>query len=170
MSEPARIIRDVRLADARDLVDIYGPIVTETAASFEIDAPDVPEMMERIQRTQREWPWLVMEGEKRLRGYAYARPFRERKAYQHTAETTVYVHPDDRGLGVGRALMEVLLLRLQEAKHHAVVAGIALPNPASVALHEGLGFKQVGVFPEVGRKFFAWHDVGFWWLDLDGAY
>jgi phosphinothricin acetyltransferase len=170
MNDAPKIIRDARLSDAQAIVDIYRPIVTETAISFEIDCPEVPEMMERLQRVQRHWPWLVMEGEDRLRGYAYTRPFRERRAYQHTVETTVYVHSNDRGQGVGRALMEVLLLRLQEAGHHAVIAAITLPNPASVALHEGLGFRQIGVFPEVGRKFFAWHDVGFWWLDLDGAY
>lgn len=161
------LIRDVHPRDAAPILDIYGPIVEGTAISLECDPPSVAEISRRIDESERRWPWLVMQGPGRLFGFAHATPFRSRDAYRYTAETSVYVHPDDRGEGVGRMLMEELLYRLREAGHHMAVASITLPNPAAIALHESLGFEHVGVFHEAGRKFFDWHDVGFWSLDLE---
>lgn len=99
-------------------------------------------------------------------GYAYASSFRDREAYQFTVETTVYVESDFQRQGVGYELMQHLLLRLSKLGYHAAVAGISLPNPGSIALHEQLGFRRAGVLPQVGRKFDAWHDIGFWILNL----
>ncbi|MFO0606182.1 MAG: N-acetyltransferase family protein [Polyangiales bacterium] len=112
------------------------------------------------------FPWLAAEADGRFAGYAKAGVWREREAYAKTAEAGIYVADGLRGRGVGRALYGELLARLRAAGFHAVVAGVTLPNEASVRLHEAMGFRAVGVFRDVGRKFGAWHDVGFWQLTL----
>ena len=165
MTTPSTI-RDVRPDDARGILDIYGPVVAQSPTSFETETPSIKEMQQRIRRASERWPWIVMEGQDRLCGYAYATRFRSRAAYQNTAETTVYVHEQDRGQGVGRDLMQALLTRLRAIGLHRAIAGVTLPNPASIRLHESLGYQKVGVFHEIGRKFDAWHDVSFWELDL----
>ncbi len=111
-------------------------------------------------------PWLIAELDDRFAGYAKASPWRDRDAYRFTAETTVYVAPDAHRRGVGRSLMQALLDRLRAQGFHHAVAGIALPNDASIGLHEALGFTKVGVFHQVGRKFDQWWDAGFWELRL----
>lgn len=163
-------IRHATGHDAAGVRAIYAPVVRETAISFEMEVPSVEEMAARIARASPIHPWLVAERDERVVGYAYATPFRAREAYQHSVETTVYVAADQHRTGVGRQLMRALLERLRDAEHHLVVAGVALPNDASVRLHEALGFAPVGVFRHAGRKYDRWHDVGFWSLHLrDGA-
>lgn len=162
------LIRDARQNDAEVVLAIYAPFVRETAVSFEVVPPTAGEMRNRISESTWRWPWLVAEVDGAIAGYAYARPFRTRMAYQFTVETTVYVGPDFHRRGVATCLMQQLLNRLETAGHHLAVAGIALPNDGSVALHERLGFSRVGMFPSVGRKFRAWHDVEFWSLLLSG--
>jgi L-amino acid N-acyltransferase YncA len=156
------IFRDARPEDAESILAIYSPVVRDSAISFELVPPTVHEMKLRIEQSTWRWPWLVATQDEMTVGYAYARSFRSRIAYQFTAETTVYVHPDVQRQGVGRLLMQYLLNRLYSAGHHVAVAGIALPNAGSVALHERLWFQPIGVFPAVGRKFQSWHEVGFW--------
>lgn len=141
---------------------IYAPIVTETAISFELEPPSADEFATRLARVKGSDPWLVCERDSHVVGYAYATDFRSRPAYAATRETTVYVDPDHRGRGVGMALMTDLLEALSGAGAHVVVAGITLPNPASVTLHERLGYRHVGTFDQVGYKFGRWHDLGFW--------
>jgi phosphinothricin acetyltransferase len=102
-------------------------------------------------------------------GYASSTGFRGRPAYARTRETTIYVHPGHRRRGIASELMERLIAVLAERGIHRIVAGISLPNDASVALHERLGFTHVGTFTEVGAKFGRWHDVGFWQLVVDGG-
>jgi phosphinothricin acetyltransferase len=152
--------------DAPAVLAIYGPVVRDTPISFELEPPSPAEMAERIRSTLELTPWLLAEAEGRVAGYAYADPFRARPAYQWTAETTVYVHPDFQRRGVGRALYRALLAALRAAGYRSAVGGITLPNPASVALHESLGFLPVGVFRAAGFKQGRWHDVGFWQLEL----
>lgn len=161
------IIRHATAADGDGVAAIYGPVVATTTISFELEVPTGAEMGERIARVGPENVWLVAEVDGHVVGYAYSAPFRARPAYRATRETTVYVHPDHQGQGVARRLLEELLGRLAGAGVHRVVAGIALPNDPSVALHEGLGFTLVGRFTEVGHKFGQWHDVAFWELALD---
>ncbi|MBI5516410.1 MAG: N-acetyltransferase family protein [Deltaproteobacteria bacterium] len=108
------------------------------------------------------FPWLAAEVRGVFAGYCKAGTWRERAAYERTVETGVYVEERCRGRGVGLALYGALFEALREGGFHAVVAGITLPNEASVRLHERAGFSPVGVFREVGRKFDQWHDVGFW--------
>lgn len=167
IDRPVELIRDVHPRDAGPILEIYRPIVASTAISLESDPPTVAEMTRRIQQAEPRWPWLVMQGPGRLFGFAHASQFQSCDAFRYSAQTQVYVHPDDHGEGVGRMLMEALLQRLRGAGHHMAIASITLPNPAGIALHEALGFEQVGIFREVARKFFAWHDVGYWALDLE---
>lgn len=159
----------IRLAtedDAAACLAIYAPVVEATAISFELEPPSVPEMRGRIRSTLERTPWLVACDGSAVWGYAYAGTFRARPAYQWTTEATVYVHADHRGKGVGRALYTALLAALRAADYRSVVGGITLPNPASVALHEGLGFRPRGAIIAAGFKLGGWHDVGFWQIQL----
>jgi phosphinothricin acetyltransferase len=158
-------IRLARAGDAAAIQSIYAPIVEATAVSFELEAPSVEEMRRRIETTLLTLPWVVYDSDGVL-GYAYARLFRSRPAYHWTVEVTVYVHPAHRGTGVGRALYTSLFECLRVQGYRTALAVIALPNPASVALHERMGFRSIGVFHAVGHKLGAWHDVGWWELAL----
>jgi phosphinothricin acetyltransferase len=111
-------------------------------------------------------PWLVLQDGELVVGYAYASKWRARFGYRYSVEGTVYLAPDQQRRGLGGMLYRRLLERVREQGYHAVMGGIALPNPASVALHEKLGFEQVAHFREVGRKFDNWVDVGYWQLML----
>lgn len=111
-------------------------------------------------------PWLVLEEGNTITGYAYSGLWRTRSAYRHTVETTVYLAPDAVGGGRGTLLYTTLLGLLREQGLHTAMGVIALPNDASVALHEKLGFHRAGLFSEVGRKFDRWVDVGYWQLVL----
>lgn len=159
-------IRLARPDDARAIAAIYEPAVTESAVSFETDPPDAAEMRRRIERTLPDHPWLVCERDGEVAGYAYAGSHRVRAAYRWSVDVSAYVHPDHRRQGVGRGLYESLfeILRLQGFVN--AYAGIALPNPASVGLHESMGFEPIGVYEGVGYKHGAWRDVGWWHLAL----
>lgn len=159
-------IRLARPDDARVVAAIYEPAVTESAVSFETDPPDEAEMRRRIDRTLPDHPWLVCERDGEVAGYAYAGPHRERAAYRWSVDVSAYVHPDHRRQGVGRGLYESLFAILSLQGFVNAYAGIALPNPASVGLHESMGFEPVGVYEGVGYKHGAWRDVGWWQLRL----
>lgn len=153
-------------ADAGPIQAIYSPIVRDTVISFEIDPPSVDEMARRILDTLATHPWLVCERAGAVTGYAYACRHRARAAYDWSVDTSVYIHPAWHRRGIGRALYAALfgILRLQGFCN--AYAGIALPNPGSVGLHEAVGFRPVGIYREVGFKLGAWRDVGWWSLDL----
>ena len=159
----------IRLAcedDAELIQAIYAPIVRDTAISFEMDVPTVPEMRRRITNTLESLPWLVCENQRDILGYAYGGPHRARTAYQWSVEVSVYVKDDARRLGVGRAVYRSLFDLLALQGFWNAYAGITLPNPASVGLHESMGFRTVGIYRKVGYKFGRWHDVGWWQLPL----
>lgn len=166
MNTAGLTIRHATTDDAAACAMIYAPVVRDTSISFEFDPPDAAEFAARITRVQQTDAWFVGVRGDQIVGYAYATEFRARAAYAASRETTVYVHNDHHGTGVGSALMRRLLAELREQGAHVAIAGITLPNDGSVALHERLGFTPVGVFRESGRKFDAWHDVGFWELLL----
>lgn len=156
---------EIRLAlpdDAAAIRDIYAPVVTDTAISFEVDVPSIEEMRSRILNLLPEHPWLVAAQGAGILGYAYARPFATRAAYRWSVETSVYVALDAQRRGVGRSLYRALFGILPLQGYRRAFAGIALPNPASVALHTGTGFTPVGTYRRVGWKMGAWHDVGWW--------
>lgn len=163
---PAPVLRLATPADGAAIAAIYAPYVTGTATSFELTPPDGAEMAGRIARTIEQTPWVVAEVDEVVHAYAYAGRFRERPAYDWSAESAVYVDDAARGAGLGRAAMTAVLSILRLQGFHVVVAGVTPPNPASVALHRSLGFERVGQFEEVGWKLGAWQGVEFFQLEL----
>lgn len=155
-------LRLVGVEDARAVAAIYAPWVRDTTVSLELVAPTAAEMAQRVAATMPRWPWLVAQVDDRVVGYAYGGSHRGRPGYRWTVEVSAYVAPAAHGHGVGRRLYTALLGLLADQGHHLALAGVGLPNPASVGFHEALGFHHVGTFREVGRKFGAWHDVGWW--------
>ena len=155
-------VRVASVGDAQDVAAIYAPYVLETAISFEEAPPSPDEMARRVAATLKTYPWLVFdEGEGPL-GYAYASPHRDRAAYRWSVDVAVYVAAAGHGRGVGRALYGELLQILVRQGFHAAFAGIALPNPNSIRLHEAMGFVHLGTYLEVGFKHGEWRDVGWW--------
>ena len=152
--------------DAEACAEIYAPFVRETPVSFEERPPDAAELARRITELSASYPWLVAEEDGRVIGYAYASQYRARAAYRWAADVAVYVAAEHRRRGSGRALYEALLGLLARQGIRTACAGITLPNPASVALHEALGFEPVGVYRRIGWKAGAWHDVGWWQKEL----
>jgi phosphinothricin acetyltransferase len=159
-------IRTATAADAAVLREIYRPYVETTAVSFELEVPSIEEFQRRITVAVEGWSWLVAEVDGRQVGYAYGSAHRAREAYQTSVETSAYVHEDYQCQGIGRALYTQLFQDLCERGFGSAYAAITLPNEASVGFHESLGFEPIGVFPRVGRKFGAWHDVAWFYRPL----
>ena len=155
-------IRLARLADVPAIVSIYAPYVNHSTISFELVPPSEDEIAQRLVKTLARFPWLVAEIAGEVAGYAYAGTFRERAAYQWSAEISVYVHNERHGHGIGRTLYTALFTMLRAQGYRNAYGGITLPNLASVALHEAMGMTPVGVYHHVGYKAGAWHDVGWW--------
>ena len=130
--------------------------------SFELEAPDTEEMARRIAAHGASHAWLVAENGGEVVGYAYGSPHRTRAAYASSCDVAVYVDPQHSRQGIGRSLYAELLPLLAGQGFHAAFAGIALPNEASIALHEAMGFMPVGIYREVGWKMGGWRDVGWW--------
>jgi len=158
MAEP--LIRLATAFDAAAVAGIYAPYVTDTFVSFEEMAPSAEEMARRMAGDGSGLhPWLVAEDAGEVIGFASSSAFRSRRAYRWTVETGVYLAPHAQGRGLGRALMERMLELLARQNFTAVVAGITLPNPASVALHEKLGFSTCATYRETGFKLGEWRTV-----------
>jgi phosphinothricin acetyltransferase len=160
------MIRACRPADAAQICAIYNSYVLDTVITFEEEPVDEPEMARRIGAVTALLPWLVFEREGAIEGYAYATPWKARSAYRFAVESTVYVSRSSVRRGIGMRLYEALIAELRARGMHCVIGGIALPNPASVALHERLGFAKVAQFLEVGWKLGRRVDVGYWELML----
>jgi L-amino acid N-acyltransferase YncA len=156
------ILRAATPDDAASLSDLYAPYVRGSAVSFEVEPPDTAEMRRRIESGGDLYPWLVAEAGGTILGYAYAAAFRSRAAYRFAVETTVYARLEAQGRGVGTRLYGALLAGLAAQGFTQAIGAITLPNPASVALHEKLGFRRSGTYAEVGWKLGRWHDVGLW--------
>jgi L-amino acid N-acyltransferase YncA len=152
------IIRDATADDAEACAAIYAPYVRDTAISFETDPPPADQMAERIAVAQRRHAWLVLD-DAGVRGYAYGSLFKVRDAYRFSCEVSVYLELGRRRTGTGRSLYEALFTRLAERGYRTVVAGMTLPNEASVRLHRALGFELVGTYRRIGWKQGRWHDV-----------
>lgn len=159
-------LRLARVEDGVALAAIYAPYVRDTVVSLELDPPSAREMATRIERTLPRWPWVVARVDDTPVGYAYGGAHRARPGYRWSVEVSAYVAPDAHGHGIGRRLYTALLALLAHQGHHLALAGIGLPNPASVGFHEALGFEHVGTFREIGHKFGGWHDVGWWQRSL----
>jgi phosphinothricin acetyltransferase len=161
------MIRPASEQDAAAICAIYNHFVRTTTISFEEQAVSEAGMAKRIREYTAVLPWLVFEQDGVVAGYAYATLWRVRAAYRFSVESSIYVSPDMPGRGIGSALYRALIGELRHRGAHAVIGGIAQPNPASVALHEKLGFEKVAHFKQVGRKFDRWVDVGYWELLLN---
>src|SRR5258706_5166869 len=159
-------IREATARDAQAICGMYNPHIRDTIVSFEEIEVPIPEMRERIAGVTQSFPWLVAEQNGVLLGYAYAGTFSKRSAYRHSVETTIYVEEAARGHGFGAELYFALLDRLRAMPLRTALGIIALPNAASVALHEKCGFKKVAHLSEVGFKFGRWIDVGYWQIVL----
>jgi L-amino acid N-acyltransferase YncA len=156
-------IRAAEPRDAAAVAAIYNHYVEQTIVTFEEEPVSSVEMARRIEEVRDDsLPWLVAEQDGHIVGYASSRKWKSRSAYRFAVEVTVYVAPESARSGIGSSLYGGLFPMLQARGIHAVIAGIALPNEASVALHEKFGMRKVAHFPQVGFKFGRWIDVGYW--------
>ncbi len=157
------MIREALQSDAKAISEIYNYYILNTIVTFEIEPITSEEILRRMESYKKIGPYLVYEDEKEIIGYAYVSKFRDRKAYDNSVESTIYIKNGYSGKGLGYILYSELLSLLLP-KYHVIIGGISLPNEASIKLHEKLGFRKVGHFAEVGMKFGKWIDVGFWEL------
>ena len=161
------MIRPATSADAAAVARIYNPYIAGTIVTFEeqeVSADDIAARMRVVEAAG--LPYLVLEDGGRVVGYSYAGKWHQRSAYRYSVESTIYLEASARGRGFGRRLYTALLDELRKREIHAVLGGISLPNDASVALHEKLGFKKSAHYPELGWKLGRWIDVGYWHLTL----
>jgi len=158
------MIRDVQTRDVSALCVIYNHYIQNSTVTFNNTPISEEEMAETIVQAGPDLPWLVWEDPDigRVTGYAACATWKSRCAYEYSLEVTVYLEPGSCGQGLGTLLYGELLVRVKDAGYHTVLGGISLPNPASVALHEKLGFEKVAHLREVGWKFEQWVDVGYW--------
>lgn len=165
-------IRAAEPADAAAIAASYAPFVIAGTVSFETEAPDARTIRARMSASNGHYPWLVAtNGEEAggVLGYAYAGRFRDRPAYHWTVETSIYLAGDAQQRGVGRLLYEALIDTLRAQGFVHAIGALALPNEASIKLHEQVGFRRAGVIREAGFKFGRWIDVGFWQCELAEA-
>jgi phosphinothricin acetyltransferase len=160
------MIRTATTTDAEQICNIYNEYIEHTCISFEEKPVSIKQMQQRIKDIKTSFPWLVFEVDQQILGYAYASTWKTRSAYRYSVESTVYLSANAAGQGIGSQLYSALIAELKETDAHSVIGCIALPNIASIALHEKMGFEKVAHFKEVGRKFDQWIDVGFWELVL----
>ena len=158
--------RPVHPDDAPAICEIYNHYILHSPITFEEHPLTPGDMLQRILETTKTYPWLVSEDDGKILGYCYGRKWRERAAYRHSAEATIYVDPSAIGKGIGTALFSALLTELRARQFHSVIGGVALPNPASIALLEKFGLRKVAHFRQVGFKFGQWIDVAYWQLLL----
>lgn len=158
--------RSATLSDAKLICDIYNYYIKNTTVTFEKEPLATHDMEKRLAAATSKHPWLVLEQSGTVLGYAYAGAWKSRCAYEHSVESTVYLQHGAAGHGFGSILYQKLIGLLKQNNVHAIIAGIALPNEASIALHEKFGFENIARFREVGYKFDRWIDVGYWELIL----
>jgi L-amino acid N-acyltransferase YncA len=168
-AEDQTMIRPVKITDAPAFCAIYNHYVEHTIITFAEKPVSINDMENVIREVTAAYPWLVYEQTGTVIGYAYAARWKSRASYRHCAETTIYLAQESRGRGIGGQLYGALIEKCRPLPIHTLIGCIALPNPASVALHEQLKFEKVAHFREVGRKFNQWIDVGYWELILEMA-
>lgn len=160
-------IRNVKLSDAAAIKNIYNYYIEHSPATFEEAVIDESEMANRISDIVANYPFLVLEINDQIVAYAYANTWKTRSAYRFSCESSVYVDHNELGKGYGRLIYTKLIDELKASTYKRIIAGISLPNPASVKLHEDLGFKYIGTFNKIGLKKGEWIDVGYWELHFD---
>jgi phosphinothricin acetyltransferase len=158
-------IRSASAPDAARIAAIYNHYVVNTVITFEETPVSAPDMAARVLYVQEQGlPWLVAERASEVIGYACATRWKNRSAYRHSVEATIYLADGCQGRGIGKSLYVELLSLLKALGAHVVIGGAAMPNPASAALHEKLGFEHVASFRQVGFKQGRWVDVDYWQL------
>lgn len=159
-------IRMANVSDVEQMLDIYTPYVLNTPISFELEPPSHAEFLSRLLEITAKYPWLVFEEANQIQGYAYASAFKSRCAYAWSTESSIYVRQGFQGRGIGKDLYAHLLQILKMQGVVNVIGGMAIPNDASLKLHEYFGFEKVAHFKDVGYKLGKWWDVGYWQLQL----
>lgn len=156
------MIRAFRLEDIEQLVEIYNYYIENTVITFDRIAFTTDDFNRKIKSIYKKYPFIVLEENNEILGFAYGSSWRTKPSYKHTAESTIYLKNGVLGKGIGTTLYTELLKQLKQQNFHTIIGGLTLPNDASIKIHEKLGFKKVAHFKEVGRKFNQWHDVAFW--------
>jgi L-amino acid N-acyltransferase YncA len=160
-------IRTVQPDDAVEIAAIYNTYIVDSIITFETEKVTATDMLQRIQKISLQYDWLVVLENGSLLGYAYYTSFRERKAYEHTVESAIYLKKGSFGKGMGSALYLALLESIKRKGFREVIGVIALPNPESIGFHEKLGFQEMGVLKNVGFKFDTYLDVAFYQKSLE---
>jgi len=161
------MIRKVKESDSRQISDIYNYYIENTIITFEEVPLSVYETEARIKKISESFPYLIIEDNGEITGFAYANTWKERSSYKNTAEISIYLKDGTQGNGKGKELLKSLLDELYNSQLHLLIAGIALPNNASIKTFEHFDFKKIGQFSEVGFKKGKWIDVGYWELLLN---
>ena len=161
-------IRPIELTDAQQIAEIYNHYIGTSAATFEIEAIEAAEMERRIsEKLAGNYPFFVAEEYGAIAGYAHGSQFKARRAYENTVEVSVYINDGSHGRGIATLLYKALFPEITRRGFHTAIAGVSLPNEASVKLHEKFGMVQVAHFKEVGFKFDRWIDTGYWQVVLN---
>lgn len=155
-------IRDALYSDLQTMMEIYNDAIRNTTFTFDVEEKTLDERKEWFQKYGDNYPLIVAESEEEVVGYCSLSRFRERAAYNTTAELSIYISEKHRGNGIGSALMKEIIKRGAKSGFHTVISGISEGNQASIKLHEKFGFRHVGHLREVGRKFGKWQDVHYY--------
>lgn len=162
------MIRPAEETDAQSIAMIFNHYIADSDATFEEVAVSVDEMQKRLNNVQADGlPWLIAEDAGKVIGYAYASQWSEKPSYRHSVELTVYISPDQVSKGWGRKLYQALFTQVKQLGFRTALAGITLPHPASIALHEKFGMTKVAHYKDIGYKFGRWCDVGYWQIVFD---
>ena len=161
------MIRPVHINDAQELLEMYNYYVINTTVNFDIEPLSLKTFSDKLNIITADYPFIVLEENNEILGYAYGSRFRPRAAYNYVAESTVYVKHTAHGKQIGSKLYAELIRLLKETDLHTVLGVLTIPNEASIKLHEKFGFEQVANLKEVGLKFGEWQNVGIWQLNLD---
>jgi phosphinothricin acetyltransferase len=160
------MIRDFQLSDLNELLDIYNHYVETSTACLDLQVSSFKMFSQKMKTINKNYPFLVYEQNGRVLAYVYASMWKEKQGYSKTVESTIYIHPDATGKGIGTILYKKLINELRINGFKCVIGCLTLPNTISVALHEKCGFNKVGHFPEIAIKFNRKINVGYWQLDL----
>ena len=159
-------IREARESDFGDVAEITNHYIMHTPIHFGYEPVVAEELREAWRAGITRYPYLILEVDGAIAGYAKSGSWRTRKAYERTSEVGIYLRPTFTGRGLGKPLYAALIQACRAEGHHSLIGGVAVPNAASVRLHESLGFVHVGTFREAGWKFEQWHDAAFYQLML----
>lgn len=152
--------------DSSSILKIYAPFVTDTSVTFEYEVPSEIEFEDRIKSIQKKYPWIVCEINNDIVGYAYASPFNERTAYDWSVDLSIYVNPEYHGRKIGKALYYALIEILKLQGFYNAVSLVTIPNKKSEILHKSFGFKEIGIYKNIGYKFNSWYDVKWYGLKI----